>query len=121
MLEKERLFSLVTDGFGNVSRQHLVNFCIHWSDRAKKPVVYKIVHTGEEAQSGENIARGIIELAEEVGIEKIVCRPPRPVGSSLCMPMPVFERMKSTWLMFCADSSRITMNTRLDQTLKLKK
>jgi hypothetical protein len=36
------------------------------------PLLWKTINTGEEAQSGENVAKDFIHVIEGIGVEKIV-------------------------------------------------
>lgn len=67
MIKSARMYSLVTDGWSNVRQEHLVNFIVIIPNQ--KPIFFKAVDTSGVVQSAENIAKQIIDVAEEIGTE----------------------------------------------------
>ncbi|XP_065654939.1 uncharacterized protein LOC136081542 [Hydra vulgaris] len=63
--------SIVTDGFLNINTNHLINYSIHVENRTIKPIAYKIEPTGQEQQTGINIATRIENVILEVGVDKV--------------------------------------------------
>jgi hypothetical protein len=50
----------------------LCEFLTVFSKRNLKPFLFKSIDTGEESQSGENIAKDLVTVIEEIGVNKVV-------------------------------------------------
>jgi hypothetical protein len=59
---------LVSDGWTNVNKEHLVNFCIKCPNQ--KTFFYSSIDTSGIQQTGENVAAQILRVIEEIGAEK---------------------------------------------------
>lgn len=70
ILDNSTNLTLISDGWTNVSGQHLVNFCIKSSGTST--FFYKCINTAGISQTSEEIAFQIIQVIEELGPRKFV-------------------------------------------------
>jgi hypothetical protein len=74
-MEQEILSSnqlhIVSDGWSSFRRDHYVNFLAVFTDESKKPLLLKAIKT-DERQNGENIAKELDSVIQEVGEDKVV-------------------------------------------------
>jgi len=62
---------LLTDGWSNVKGDHLVNYVVTFPNLSVPPMLYTTVSTGEESQSGQNIANGISTIIDAIGFQRV--------------------------------------------------
>lgn len=65
-----KFYSLCSDGWSNVNRMHLVNFVVLVPNQPA--FYYKSISTSGISQTGEEISSRIIEVMQELGVEKCV-------------------------------------------------
>ncbi|KAF0738576.1 hypothetical protein Ae201684P_019961 [Aphanomyces euteiches] len=70
-LEASNFVHLVSDGFSNVRRQHLVNFVAYTPNSDSRPIVVDIKPTRDEAQTAQAIANDILDVIEKIGFKKV--------------------------------------------------
>ncbi|KAF0744360.1 hypothetical protein Ae201684P_018590 [Aphanomyces euteiches] len=71
-LKSSNFMHLVSDGFSNIRRQHLVNFVAHTPNSDSRPIVVDIKTTRDEAQTAQAIANDILDVIEKIGFKKVV-------------------------------------------------
>lgn len=69
-LANSTYYSLVTDGWSNVRGEHIINFVVITHDNP--PFFYRSFSTVGISQTSEEIARVILEVIDELGLEKCV-------------------------------------------------
>lgn len=70
LIKKAAFFSLCTDDWSNVRKEHLVNFVVHLPEQ--KPVFWCAMDTSSERQDAQTIAWPILEVAEELDVKRTV-------------------------------------------------
>lgn len=61
-------FVLISDGWSNIQKQHLVNFIVQVP--GKKPFFHKCLNTSAIEMNADNVTKMIVETATEIGIDK---------------------------------------------------
>ena len=99
---------LVSDGWSSLRRDHYVNFLAVFVNRNLNPLLLKTINTGEEQQSGLNIAKDIGSVIEEIGVNKVVSIVTDNASS-----------MKNAWEILRAKHPRIIINGCAAHTINL--
>lgn len=71
ILEEAENLTLISDGWTNIRRDHIVNFCVKSHDA--KPFFYTSIDTSGILQNYQAVADAIIEVIEQLGSEKSNC------------------------------------------------
>jgi hypothetical protein len=70
-LATKQNLTLMSDGWTNVRHDHIVNFCI--KAPGEQPVFYSSIETNEITQNATAVADSIIDVIQEIGVEKFSC------------------------------------------------
>jgi hypothetical protein len=70
VIEDAESVTLVTDGWSNMRKDHLVNYIAVIPNR--RPLYYGYKDTKAVSQTSERIANNIFEVIEEIGNDKVV-------------------------------------------------
>ena len=70
-IAESNVVALISDGWTNLRKEHLVNFVVTISNLKNKPVFIKSASTGEIQLTGHSIANIIKEVIAHIGVNKV--------------------------------------------------